>query len=209
MNRTTAFARLVVALAFAGVAQAEWTADEAKLKAELPRIKAASVAHIRALVKEAAPQFGTQAPMPQDFKDGKVNYGPLGNWISGFFPGSLWKLYDLTGEADLKDAAIRYTELLAKITGSRQHDIGFMLYCPMGEGLRLAPEKKSDYEKWLMAGCETLSSLYNPDLGLIRSWPWGNHLVIIDNMMNLERLEWGAKHGGSARYHEIALSHAR
>lgn len=200
---------LVAALAFAGVAQAEWTADESRLKAELPRIKAASVAHIRSLLKEAAPQFGTQDPMPQYFKDGKVNYGPLGNWISGFFPGSLWKLYDLTGEADLKDAAIRYTDLLAKITSSRQHDIGFMLYCPMGEGLRLAPEKKSDYKRWLMEGCETLSSLYNPDLGLIRSWPWGNHLVIIDNMMNLEMLEWGAKNGGSAQYHEIALSHAR
>ena len=189
--------------------RAEWSADEAKLRAELPRIKAASVAHLRALLKEAAPQFETKTPMPQYFKDGKVDYGPLDNWISGFFPGSLWKLYDLTGEKDLKDAAIRYTDLLAKVTTSRQHDIGFMLYCPMGEGLRLAPEKRADYVKWLMEGSATLASLYNPDVGLIRSWPWGNHLVIIDNMMNLEMLEWAAKNGGGAKYHDIALSHAR
>ena len=121
-------------------------------------------------------------------------------------PPQVVKVVDLL---DLKDAAIRYTDLLAKVTNSRQHDIGFMLYCPMGEGLRLAPEKRADYAKWLQEGAATLASLYNPDVGLIRSWPWGNHLVIIDNMMNLELLEWAAKNGGDAKYHDIAVSHAR
>ena len=125
-----------------------WTADEAKLRASLPQVKSACVAHYRALLDEAKSNFGTDKPMPQYYKDGKVDYGPLGNWISGFFPGSLWKLYDLTGEKDLRDAAVRYTDLLKKVTRSCQHDIGFMLYCPMGEALRLAPEKKSEYEKW-------------------------------------------------------------
>ena len=191
-----------------------WTADEAKLRAGLPQVKSACVAHYRALLDDAKSNFGTDKPMPQYYKDGKVDYGPLGNWISGFFPGSLWKLYDLTGEKDLRDAAVRYTDLLKKVTRSRQHDIGFMLYCPMGEALRLAPEKKSEYEQCLLEGANTLASLYRPDLGLIRSWPWGNHLVIIDNMMNLELLEWAAKNGergtgNGERFHEIACSHAR
>ena len=203
-----------VSLPGRGEAHRTWTADEARLRAALPQIKSESVARIRALLDDAKPHFGTEKPMPQYCKDGKVDYGPLENWISGFFPGSLWKLYDLTGEKDLRDAAIRYTDLLTRVTGSRQHDIGFMLYCPMGEALRLAPEKKAEYSKCLLEGATTLASLYRPDLGLIRSWPWGNHLVIIDNMMNLELLEWAAKNGERGtgkgkRFHEIALSHAR
>ena len=198
----------VASFAAWGDAHRQWTADEARLKAALPQVKAECVAHFRALLDDAKPNFATKNPIPQYFEDGKVDYGPLENWISGFFPGSLWKLYDLTGEQDMREAAVRYTDLMKKVTRSRQHDIGFMLYCSMGEGLKLAPEKKAEYSKCLMEGAGTLASLYRPDLGVVRSWPWGNHLVIIDNMMNLELLEWAAKNG-EERFHEIALSHAR
>ena len=32
--------------------------------------------------------------------------------------------------------------------------------------------------------------------------------VIIDNMMNLELLEWVSQNGGDKKYHEIAVNHA-
>jgi len=195
---------LVLVLASA----ASGSADEARLRAELPRIKAAGAAHYARLLKAAAPQYDTKKPLPGNYLNGAVDYVDINHWIAGFFPGSLWKLYDLTKDVAFKDAAVKYTELLTKATKSRQHDIGFMLYCPMGEGLRLAPEMRERYARCLREGAETLASLYNEKLGLIRSWPWGNHLVIIDNMMNLELLEWAAKNGGPAKFDVIARSHA-
>jgi hypothetical protein len=62
-----------------------------------------------------------------------------------------------------------------------------------------------------MDGAAALTKRYNEKLGLIRSWgaidEKKNFLVIVDNMMNLELLEWAAKNGGDAKFAAIAKSH--
>ena len=51
------------------------------------------------------------------------------DWTSGFFPGSLWIMYELTGNENLKKEAQKYTALLSNIQYYKgSHDVGFILY---------------------------------------------------------------------------------
>lgn len=55
------------------------------------------------------------------------------DWTSGFFPGSLWYAYELTGDKDLKTQAVRYTNMLNSVRYYKDnHDIGFMMNCSYG-----------------------------------------------------------------------------
>lgn len=35
---------------------------------------------------------------PRTYENGKMNYVPIDDWCSGFFPGTLWYTYELTGD---------------------------------------------------------------------------------------------------------------
>ena len=55
--------------------------------------------------KQAAHMDGVEGQLPRTFEKGEVKYtGPRG-WVSGFFPGSLWLLYEHTGDEELKTLA--------------------------------------------------------------------------------------------------------
>ena len=71
---------------------------------------------------------------------GKRRLCSVYDWTSGFYPGSLWYAYELTGNDTLKTWAIQYTNLLNPVryyTGT--HDLGFMVNCSYGNAERLAP----------------------------------------------------------------------
>lgn len=132
-------------------------------------------------------------------------------WTSGFFPGLLWRLYEATGDTLLRHYAQDYTLRVEKEQYNRgNHDVGFMLYCSFGNGYRLTGDEK--YKKVLLKGAESLSTRYKDHIGLIRSWDFNKaewqYPVIIDNMMNLELLEWASKNSSNLRMAEIARSHA-
>ena len=90
------------------------------------------------------------------------------------------------------------------------HDVGFMLYCSFGNGYRLTGNEH--YKQVLLTGAESLSTRFRNHIGVIRSWDFNKQVwqypVIIDNMMNLELLEWAAKASDSFRFAKIARSHA-
>ena len=122
---------------------------------------------------------------PKSIINGKMKYIPPQEWTSGFFPGSLWYLYALTGDESWKSVAIKYPEMLDTIqyfTGN--HDIGFMIGCSYGNGLRFAG--KNDYKEVIIQAAKSLCTRYNPTVGLIQSWnanpsrDW-EYPVIIDN----------------------------
>lgn len=197
---------LVAAVACATVAAVP--ADEAKLAAQLPSIFAQAADQYRGLVKQME---GKENCFPKRWQNGKLVTVKPQDWCSGFFPGSLWYLYEYTKADDLKAAAEKFTAIQEQIRHySNNHDIGFMLMTSVGNALRLAP--RPEYKGILLDGAEALTKRYNEKLGLIRSWgkidEKKNFLVIIDNMMNLELLEWAAKNGGDAKLAAIAKSHA-
>lgn len=157
-----------------------------------------------------AKSLAGEAKLPRTLKpDGSVVTVKPDDWTSGFFPGSLWFLYEYTGSDSWKSLAMDYTRRLETIRHfSGNHDGGFMLGCSYGNALRLAPDDET--RQILRDGAAALATRYLPELGMIRSWDHKPYLcpVIIDNMMNLELLTWAAKNGGDAKLREIAVSHA-
>ncbi|WP_367279912.1 glucuronyl hydrolase [Bacteroides sp.] len=151
-----------------------------------------------------------KAYFPRTLKaDGSYVMAKVQDWTSGFYPGSLWLAYKLTGNEDLAKEARKYTNLLEEIqyyTGN--HDVGFMMYCSYGNALRLKPEQKDT--EILVNTSNSLCKRFNPEVGLIRSWDFGkwSYPVIIDNMMNLELLFWASGQTGNSKFHDIAIAHA-
>lgn len=144
--------------------------------------------------------------------DGTTRYTSAKGWISGFFPGNIWYLYEYTGDAKWLEAARRRTVQLETLRHYTQtHDVGFMVGCPCSLAYRLT---RDDYYKQLMIdSSEALISRFDPTVGLIRSWnnkdgKANPFRVIIDNMMNLEMLFWASKHTGDPVYRDVAVRHA-
>src|SRR5262245_39110794 len=70
--------------------------------------------------------------MPQSFdeKNQKVISREITWWCTGFYPGSLWYIYDQTRNPELKAEAERALKVIEGnqfYTGN--HDLGFMMYC--------------------------------------------------------------------------------
>jgi uncharacterized protein YyaL (SSP411 family) len=138
------------------------------------------------------------------------------DWTPGFFPGSLWYLYELTGDTLWRHEAERWTHSLESLkTFTQHHDLGFMMYCSYGNALRLAP--KPEYAAILIQSAESLSSRYSDRTKVIKSWnhrkAWNGttewfYPVIVDNMMNLEMLFAASKLSGDRKYYDIAVTHA-
>ena len=132
------------------------------------------------------------------------------DWTSGFFPGSMWYAYELSGDKQLGSEARKFTAKLSQIQYYKGiHDVGFMMICSYGNGLRLIPESGDSLV--LINTAKSLSSRFYPKVGLIKSWdhePAWKFPVIIDNMMNLELLFEASKMTGDDSYNKIAISHA-
>jgi len=197
---------------------------EAALKSKLPEIFTKAAQHYRALDAEASRHMkgklvnrsrsksDVYTPHGWDAKTGKLDMRTVFWWTSGHFPGSLWLLYEATGDETLKNRALAWTETLAPNSKvNDNHDVGFIMNCSFGNARRLL--KTDSYDRLLVETASSLSERFNKKLGLIRSWgsinDEKNFLVIPDNMMNLELLELASKlPGGDKRFDKIARSHA-
>lgn len=148
--------------------------------------------------------------------DGSVYYCGLSDWRCGFFPGSVWYLYELTGDEKLLPIAQKYTEALTAAKDIKwNHDIGFMIYCSFGNGLRLTGN--SEYKDVIVQAAQSLVTRFRPEAGIIQSWDvdrgWISERgwecpVIIDNMMNLELLFAATRLSGDSTFYRVAVSHA-
>ena len=141
--------------------------------------------------------------------DGSLSLIAPRDWTSGFFPGTMWYLYEESGDPFWKEKAIKFTNYLEPIkTYTGTHDLGFMINCSFGNGLRLA--QVPGYQDIMLEAARSLITRFNPTVGCIRSWDHGKWQfpVIIDNMMNLELLFWASKVSGDPVFRNIAVTHA-
>jgi unsaturated chondroitin disaccharide hydrolase len=148
---------------------------------------------------------------PQSTKpDGSPDNRVSSWWCSGFFGGSLWYIYEFTGDTKWKKAANIWTMAVEKEKYNKgTHDLGFMLYCPFGNGYRLTKNKA--YLEPMLTGAKSLATRYHPAYGVIKSWDHYRdckYPVIIDNMMNLEFLLWAARTSNDTSLYTIAIKHA-
>lgn len=131
-------------------------------------------------------------------------------WCSGFFPGSLWYIYEYTGNEEVLALARKQTAKLHGICGRKtDHDIGFQVNCSFGNGYRLTGD--TTYLPEIQDAAAKLAKRFYPAAQVIRSWDWGKKWscpVIIDNMMNLELLMNAHVLFGTDSLKSIALSHA-
>lgn len=163
-----------------------------------------------------ASEAGDTIRIPSTYKDGEIVYVPTDDWVSGFFAGTLWYMYELTGDETWAEHARRHTEVLDSIQYlTWHHDVGFMIYDSYGNGLRL--KDIPGYKDVCITTAKSLSTRFRPGAGIIQSWNvdrgWQAERgwtcpVIIDNMMNLELLFKATEFSGDSTYAKIAISHA-
>lgn len=130
------------------------------------------------------------------------------NWVSGFYPATLFYLCGANPDSALYNEGIRKLKIMEPIKNYSSHDIGFMMYCSFGNADKVNTEPA--YKDILLASAQTLAKRFNPKVGCIMSWvsKKGEFRVIIDNMMNLELLMWATKASGDSTYAKIAIAHA-
>jgi len=137
---------------------------------------------------------------------------PSKDWTSGFFPGSLWKIYELTGDETYLEKAKEWTAFIEKEKlNDGTHDIGFKVFCSFGNGFKIT--QNEDYKKTIIHSANTLKSRYNTTVGSIRSWDFSKEEwqfpVIIDNMMNLELLFEASIMSSDTTLRDVAYQHAK
>lgn len=164
-------------------------------------------------VIEASDKFLNPVTLKQN---GSVYYCGYADWRSGFFPGSVWYLYELTGDESYRPLAHKYSKAIEEAKNlTWHHDVGFMVYCSFGNGLRLTGDP--EYKEIIIQAAKSLSTRFRQVAGILQSWDvergWQSERgwecpVIIDNMMNLELLFEATKLSGDPSFREIAISHA-
>jgi unsaturated chondroitin disaccharide hydrolase len=138
------------------------------------------------------------------------------DWTSGFFAGNLWNMYELTSNKKWKIEAEKRTVVLDTIQYFiDSHDVGFMINCSYGNGLKHTGKK--EYEKVIIQTAKSLCKRYSPVTKSIKSWnyrkAWDGKTewffpVIIDNMMNLELLFEATRLSNDSAFYKIAVQHA-
>ncbi len=178
--------------------------DNQLLRNDLKRALDVAVEHEKA---QAEYMLDREGELPKTYENGEIVTANIRWWTSGFFPGSLWLLYEHTGDGQLREYAEHFTSRLESLKDYRgTHDLGFMVFCSYGNGYRLTGNEA--YKEIINEASASLATRFNPTVGAIRSWNTGrkenpelDYIVIIDNMMNLEMLEWSG-------YSDIARRHA-
>ncbi len=209
LMRNTCLIRVVITLSMVlSLTRGSATASSIPA-AQLDSIWDFAISRLRASITAigSSSQFPRSAPQTS----GRWGLVGSGDWTSGFFPGCLWLAYEKTSDTTFRNAAQRWT---ASIEGQKNntgtHDVGFMIFCSFGNGYRLV--ETESYLPVIRTAAKSLSTRYKALAGIIDSWdfaPYNNGWEeIIDNMMNLELLFWVAANGGTATYHDMAVSHA-
>lgn len=131
-------------------------------------------------------------------------------WTSGFWPGMLWILYDMTGKEAYKNAAWGWDEKLeAKMMQENNfhHDVGFQ-FLPTAIIKHKLTGDADGLRRGLFAA-NFLAGRYNMAGRFLRAWNqdkvgWS----IVDSSMNLSLLFWAAQTTNDPRFKHIARAHA-
>ena len=150
-------------------------------------------------------------------KEGHIHWTRDGfDWTEGFFPGTLWYLYEYTKDEKYKIAAEKIQKSFENHkTFTSNHDLGFIFNCSYGNGYRIS--KNPQHKDVLITAANSLITRFDKDVGCIKSWNvdkgWQSKRnwkfpVIIDNMMNLELLFKASILSGDDKFKNIAIQHA-
>jgi unsaturated chondroitin disaccharide hydrolase len=196
---------IVVMLLVSGYVQAQ--------KLNVKQVMDNALAQTNVLIKnvDSARLIKPNLVSPRTVENGQFKMVVSRDWTSGFFPAQLWFYYQYTKDEKWLTLAQKYTEDIKKEQFNKgTHDLGFMIYCPFGNGYKLT--KDEAYREVIIQAAKSLSTRFNAKAGVIKSWDHNTDKwkfpVIIDNMMNLELLFEATKFTGDSSFYKIAVSHA-
>lgn len=123
-------------------------------------------------------------------------------WTSGFYPTSLWLMFQRTGDPVWLERARTYTDPLLPVARWRgTHDLGFMVGGPSVLGITLDPDSQRglSYASAMQDAARSLSERWNSKVRAMRSAYYGGRWgLIIDSAMNAPLLiEVGLLYGGA------------
>ncbi|ANE48510.1 glycosyl hydrolase [Paenibacillus swuensis] len=144
--------------------------------------------------------------------DGKYDDMATDWWTSGFWPGMLWIMYDMTGNEKFKEAAwgwdAKIEPWLTKTSLDLHHDVGFQFLATAVIKHTLTGD--ADGLRRGLQAANFLAGRFNPAGNFIRAWNGDDNAgwAIIDCMMNISLLFWASEVTGDPRYRHIAVRHA-
>ncbi|WP_053848785.1 glycoside hydrolase family 88 protein [Streptomyces sp. NRRL B-24085] len=182
-----------------------------------PAVAAPSLRTLREAADYAVEKLRTVAPTVTAFPVGtkfeKWTYSQNGDWVGGFWPGTLWMAWLYSKDDDFRTLALASARKLApRRFDTGTHDLGFLFYPSWVTAWRLTGD-----DSWRTGAVEAADSLirrYNPRGRFLRAWgalddPQNAGRVIIDTMMNLDLLAFATRETGRSTYLDIAVEHAR
>jgi unsaturated chondroitin disaccharide hydrolase len=132
-------------------------------------------------------------------------------WTQGFAPGLYWSMYEATGDPAWRERAEAATWALeVQKTNTQSHDLGFKMVPSFVRAFQLTGDTAA--RDVALAAARSLATRWRDVPGIIVCCDWNpawERPLVIDTMMNLELLLWGARNGGDASWADLALSHAR
>ena len=150
--------------------------------------------------------------------DGK--YKPCANdsWTNGFWSGSIWTAYALTGDKTFFDAgkihSILYRERVDTDTHMQTHDVGFLYSLSAVADYKLTGS--SEARETAIRAAYRLAQLYRPVPGIIQRCGDFNDpedpftgVFIVDGMNNVPLLFWAYEQTGDTFLYEVAYQHMK
>jgi hypothetical protein len=134
---------------------------------------------------------------------------PDNNWIGGFFPGSLWLIYEYAGDTNFSRwAQIWQSALAPEQYSTATDDISFLINTSFGNGYRITGNPA--YKSILTQTCRSFTNRWNHIVGCLaddRFLTPPPFEVIMDTMINTE-IFYRPDLGTDTNMLSLALSHA-
>ncbi|TPW27646.1 glycosyl hydrolase [Martelella alba] len=143
------------------------------------------------------------------------------DWVMGFFSGSLWLAYQLTGRHEFAAAATARRPGFRRVLEERKyrdHDLGFQFSLSSVAEWQMTGDRQA--RRMGLAAADALLARFRPEGGYIQAWTprgpedraqarFANGRMIADTMQNLALLYWANQQTGIADFREVADLHAK
>jgi len=183
---------------------------DAELLAQIPSV----ITVARTAAEATIAQLGNDSTKYIDYStpDGAWNVTAPASWSAGFWPGSMWQLYQYDGNTTWRDRAARWTTPLSGSTNATG-DLAFKFmttYLPLYQHTGSA-----DHRAVILAAAASKNKMWNEKVGAFRTtWfttksgnPKANFAVLMDMTTDLELMYWAGKETGNQQYIDRATRH--
>ncbi|WP_402469510.1 glycoside hydrolase family 88 protein [Isoptericola aurantiacus] len=136
------------------------------------------------------------------------------DWTTSFWPGMQWRAVELTGDTELRGAAMAHAADFARRVHAGEdldtHDLGFLYTLSCVDAWRLAGDEAA--RDAALAAADHLMTRFLPSAGIVQAWgdlsdPAQRGRTIVDSLMNMPLLTWATEVTGDERYADVVARH--